>query len=109
MDLFVHEYFSSGAFAGELRESSLAPEGLAMLAAILQDFAACSAGQVVTTLDLRLTGDADEMRLGSWADIHWAESPEHEMVLFHKLAGQCAGTVVIAPETGGIILAPPER
>ncbi len=35
-----------------------------MLAAILQDFAVCSAGRMVTTLDRRLTGDADEMRLG---------------------------------------------
>jgi predicted ATP-grasp superfamily ATP-dependent carboligase len=103
-DLFVHEYFSSGAYAGELRESSLAPEGLAMLAAILEDFTTCSAGRVVTTLDRRLTDDADEMRLDSWAEIHWAESPEHERVLFQKLAAQCTGTFVIAPETDGLLL-----
>lgn len=104
MDSFVHEYFSSCAYAGELRESSLAPEGLAMLAAILQDLATCSVGRVVTTLDRRLTGDTDEMGLESWADIHWAESHEHEMALFQRLAAQFAETFVIAPETDGILL-----
>ena len=39
MGLFVHEFFSSGAYPGELRQSSLAREGLAMLGAILEDFA----------------------------------------------------------------------
>jgi len=104
MDLFVHEYFSSGAYAGDLRESSLAPEGLAMLAAILQDFATCSVGRVVTTLDRRLTGDAHGTGVGSWADVHWAESPENERALFQTLAAQCAGTFVIAPEMDGILL-----
>jgi predicted ATP-grasp superfamily ATP-dependent carboligase len=105
MDLFVHEYFSSGAYAAELRESSLAPEGLAMLAAILEDFAACSAGRLITTLDRRLTADAGHFRLGSWADIHWAASPEHEMALFKRLAAECDATFAIAPETAGILLA----
>jgi tyramine---L-glutamate ligase len=105
MDLFVHEYFSSGAYAGELHESSLAPEGLAMLAAILEDFSACTLGRVVTTLDRRLTADAAKLQLDAWADVHWAESVQHEMALFQELAGECDATFVIAPETDGILLA----
>jgi tyramine---L-glutamate ligase len=104
MDLFVHEHFSSGAYAGELRASSLAAEGLAMLAAVLEDFAECSTGRVITTLDRRLTADAHELRLGSRADIHWAQSPDQELVLFRKLAAECDATFVIAPETDGILL-----
>lgn len=105
MDLFVHEYFSSGAYGGELRANSLAPEGLAMLAAVLEDFAACSTGRVFTTVDQRLAADARDLRLDSWADIHWTQSPDQESVLFRKLAAQCDATFVIAPETDEILLA----
>jgi tyramine---L-glutamate ligase len=105
MGLFVHEYFSSGAFPGELRHSSLAPEGLAMLAALLEDFAGCSIGRIATSLDRRLAADAHEMSLAAWADIHWAESAEHESVLFSKLAAEAEATFVIAPESDGILLA----
>jgi predicted ATP-grasp superfamily ATP-dependent carboligase len=103
--VFVHEYFSSGAYAGELRASALAPEGLAMLAALLEDFAACGVGRVVTTLDRRLMADAHERRLATWADINWADSPVHERGLFQALAAQCETAFVIAPETDGILLA----
>ena len=103
--LFVHEYFSSGAYAGELRDSALAPEGLAMLAGLLEDFAACCVGRVVTTLDRRLIADAHERHLATWAEIHWADSPAHERALFQKLAAECDATFVIAPETDGILLA----
>ena len=37
MPVFVHEFFSSGAFDGDLSDSSLAREGLAMLAAVVAD------------------------------------------------------------------------
>ncbi len=105
MGLFVHEYFSSGAFPGELRQSSLAPEGLAMLAALLEDFAGCSVGRIATSLDRRLAADAHERGLANWADIHWVESAEHESVLFSKLAAEAEATFVIAPESDGILLA----
>jgi tyramine---L-glutamate ligase len=105
MGLFIHEYFSSGAFPGELRHSSLAPEGLAMLAALLEDFAGCSIGRIATSLDRRLAADAHERSLAAWADIHWAESAEHESVLFSNLAAEGEATFVIAPESDGILLA----
>jgi tyramine---L-glutamate ligase len=105
MGLFVHEYFSSGAYSGELWRSSLAPEGLAMLGAVLQDFAACSASRPVTTLDVRLRAEAARRGFADWADLHWAESPQHEFSLFETLARQGERTFVIAPESDGILLA----
>jgi tyramine---L-glutamate ligase len=105
MGLFVHEHFSSGAYPGELWQSSLAPEGLAMLGAVLEDFAAWSATRPVTTLDVRLRAEAARRGFADWAELHWAESPEHELSLFQEFARRAAGTFVIAPESEGILLA----
>lgn len=105
MGLFVHEFFSSGAYPGELQRSSLAREGLAMLRAILEDFAGCSARRALTTLDRRLMADARKTGFTDWADVHWAESTQHESFLFQKLAADAEATFVIAPESDGCLLA----
>jgi predicted ATP-grasp superfamily ATP-dependent carboligase len=101
MGLFVHEFFCSGAYPGELRQCSLAREGLAMLRAILEDFAGCRARRAITTLDHRLIEDVRNTGIADWAEIHWAESPQHEQFLFQKLAAESAATFVIAPESEG--------
>lgn len=120
MALFVHEYFSSGAYEGDLRQTSLAREGLLMLGAVLEDFADCTADRVVTTLDRRLAALAPARCLVTWSglrrpdihwfdihrfDIQWADSPGHEALLFQKLAAEAKATFVIAPESDGILLA----
>jgi predicted ATP-grasp superfamily ATP-dependent carboligase len=104
MGLFVHEFFSSGAYPGDLGQSSLAREGLAMLGAVLEDFAGCIARRPAMTLDRRLTADARKAGLSDWAEIHWAESPQHESILFEKFAAETEATFVIAPESGGCLL-----
>jgi predicted ATP-grasp superfamily ATP-dependent carboligase len=76
-----------------------------MLGAVLQDFAACSASRPVTTLDVRLRAEAARRGFADWADLHWAESPEHEFSLFEEFARQTERTFVIAPESDGILLA----
>ena len=104
MGLFVHEFFSSGAAPDVPAESSLAREGLAMLGAVLADFAACDVGRPATTLDCRLRNESLEKRFARWADIRWAESADHERILFKALAKNAAATFVIAPESDGILL-----
>jgi predicted ATP-grasp superfamily ATP-dependent carboligase len=101
MGLFVHEFFCSGAYAGELRQSSLAREGLAMLRAVLEDFAACRGCPPITTLDHRLRAHVRIKGIGDWAQIHWAESAQHERILFQKLAAESEATFVVAPESDG--------
>jgi predicted ATP-grasp superfamily ATP-dependent carboligase len=118
MPVFVHEFFCSGAFDGDLDDSSLAREGLAMLAAVIEDFSRCpdSSGfssrarsderaRVVTTLDARLHGLAATMTICEQARVAWVESPADERRLFQQLAGMSAATLVIAPETGGCLIA----
>jgi len=104
MGLFVHEFFCSGAHPGELRQSSLAREGLAMLRAILEDFAGCCARRATTTLDHRLIEDVRNTGIADWAEIHWAESAQRERLLFQKLAAESEATFVIAPESDGHLL-----
>jgi predicted ATP-grasp superfamily ATP-dependent carboligase len=110
MPVFVHEFFCSGAFDGDLSDSSLAREGLAMLAAVAADFSQIpgdgSRGRdsVVTTLDQRLRGLPAVTRLEEQTRVLWAESPEHERRLFSELARAARATLVIAPETGGKLL-----
>jgi tyramine---L-glutamate ligase len=76
-----------------------------MLGAVLQDFAACSASRPVTTLDVRLRAEAASRGFAAWADVHWAESPEHEFSLFEEFARRAERTFVIAPESDGVLLA----
>jgi predicted ATP-grasp superfamily ATP-dependent carboligase len=110
MPVFVHEFFCSGAFDGDLSDSWLAREGLAMLAAVVADFsnipgdAPQSRDSVVTTLDRRLRGWPAVARLEEQARVLWAESHEQERGLFSELARAAQATLVIAPETEGILL-----
>jgi tyramine---L-glutamate ligase len=106
MPVFVHEFFCSGAFDGDLGASSLAREGLAMLAALVEDFSRCDQidGGVVTTLGARLRGVPRAARIAERAQVSWVESPAQERSLFLRLASRSQGTLVIAPETGGRLL-----
>ncbi len=74
-----------------------------MLSAIVADFAQVGDRRVVTTLDPRLREVPAVARLRESARIMWAESPEHERCLFVELARDADATLVIAPETGGVL------
>ena len=76
-----------------------------MLRAFIEDLAACAGGPVVTTLDERLRDAVGRTRLSQQTEIHWVSSPRHEQELFAKLAAASEATFVIAPETGGELLA----
>jgi predicted ATP-grasp superfamily ATP-dependent carboligase len=102
--VFIHEFFSSGAFEGDLSKSSLAREGLAMLSALVDDFSRAGDRPVVSTLDGRLHDSPAAARVAERARVTWVNSASDERRLFHELAGAPAATLVIAPETGGILL-----
>jgi len=112
MSVFIHEYFCSGAFDGDLSDSSLAREGLAMLAAVVEDFSCCEClerthganSAVLTTLDRRLRDSPQAARIRGLAEVVWVESPLEEREIFQELAGPAQATLVIAPETGGLLL-----
>ncbi len=81
-----------------------------MLTAVVADFsqipddAPSRRDSVVTTIDRRLRELPAVAHLEEQARVVWVESPEHERCLFSELARAAQATLVIAPETGGILL-----
>jgi hypothetical protein len=94
MRVFVYEHMCSGALAGHGGADSLHAEGKAMLLAALQDFSLCPGVETVTLLDPRLTA--------SGTVVHAAGAVEEESA-FRQLARTSDYTLVIAPETGGVL------
>ena len=100
MRLYVSEFVSGGAWAGELPYDSLLPEGESMLRAVADDFACIQDCDVVTTRDSRLRPFRSET-----VDVIVVSGPDQERRLFERLAAECDATFVIAPETNRTLAA----
>lgn len=99
MRIFVSEYVCGGAWPLKLLETSLAREGRAMLAALIDDLAKIPGCDVVTTWDARL----GECPLRN-CEVRLANSAVDELSLFRELVRDSDATWVIAPETNGELL-----
>jgi tyramine---L-glutamate ligase len=93
--VFVYEYVTGGGLAGQDLPPSWAAEGGAMRRAIVEDFAAVPGVRVVTTVDARLRVEAPP-----GVDVHLNFQGESH---FEALAAEADLTLVIAPETDGIL------
>jgi predicted ATP-grasp superfamily ATP-dependent carboligase len=98
--VLVHEWVTGGGLAGRPLPGSWAAEGTAMRRAIAGDFARMLGEpvQVTATLDARLPPDP-----GPWT-IAPVAAGQHEERL-HDLSRAADFTVVIAPETRGVLAA----
>lgn len=96
MTVLVHEWVTGGGLAGEPLPHSWAAEGSAMRRAIAADLAAVPGLGVVMTLDARLPDEP-----GPWTVVQ--VEPGQEIEVFASLAAQSDWTVLIAPETGGVL------
>jgi predicted ATP-grasp superfamily ATP-dependent carboligase len=94
--VLVFEYVTGGGLAGRELPASWATEGAAMRRAIVDDFAAVPWVRVLTTLDARLPFEA---RSGVGVRI----IPDREGRSLESLAAEVDYTVLIAPETDGIL------
>lgn len=92
MRVFVYEY---AALLGPQAAPSIQAEGRAMLAAVVADFARIGEVRVITLLHDRI-GEA----LG---DECLRVPPEREAEAFRAVAARADFTLVIAPETGGVL------
>ena len=99
--IFVSEFISSGAMAGMPLPDSLLREGQAMLSAVIGDVLAIPGCNVATTLDRRIT-DRLNLRSGS-VDTRAIDDANAEQIAFDRLVTQADATLVIAPETDGVL------
>lgn len=98
LTILVHEWVTGGGMAGSDLPASWAAEGDAMRRAIAGDFAALDGGRahVVVTLDARLAEDR-----GPW-DVERITTDDDPGRII-RLAQRADFTVLIAPETTGIL------
>ena len=114
MRIFVSEFITSGALSGMPLPGSLLCEGRAMLSAIVDDLTALPGCQVFTTLDHRLALD-HQLTLGSrviepscnanveTCSVEVVDTADAERQAFDRLAASCDATLIIAPETDGML------
>ncbi len=98
MKVFIFEYVCGGGLAGRPLPESLAGEGWAMLASIVEGFARVEGCEVVTTLDERFAGRSLAARRVERID------GDTERRVIERLASECDWSLVIAPEFDGILL-----
>lgn len=103
MKLFVYEHVTGGGLAEAPLPSSLAREGAAMLRAVLADLAAVSGVSVVATVDERLAGSFPP-ELTDRVELVVARTRADMCESFDRLASCTDGSLIIAPETEGVLL-----
>ncbi|RUL87262.1 ATP-grasp domain-containing protein [Tautonia sociabilis] len=94
--VLIHEFVTGGGLAGRDLPETLAAEGRAMRDALAGDFAAVPGVRVTMTIDDRLPA-----RPGSWEVVR--VGPGQEPDEFARLAAEADYTLVVAPESGGIL------
>ncbi len=98
MKVFISEYVCGGGWSDPELPPSLEREGLAMLRAVVCDFAQIPDCQVVTTLDHR----RPDLDINSVSVIR-VSSPLEEQRVFLELALDSDVCLVIAPELGNVL------
>jgi predicted ATP-grasp superfamily ATP-dependent carboligase len=98
LTVLVHEWVTGGGLADTTLPGSWAAEGNAMRRAIANDFAQVEGVSVLMTLDARIPAEP-----GPWSIV--PIGPGEEADRFAELAAHANYTVLIAPETGGILAA----
>ena len=102
MRIFVSEFISSGALSGTPLPDSLLREGRAMLSALIGDLLAVPGCEVSTTLDRRLFDALDHRARDSFI-VQPIDDANAERTAFDRFATAADATLVIAPETDGVL------
>jgi predicted ATP-grasp superfamily ATP-dependent carboligase len=96
MKVLIHEWVTGGGLSGRPLPRGWAAEGRAMRRALADDFQAVGGVEVVITLDPRFVREA-----GPWRPVPVRPGEDEETLA--RLAAGCDLTVLIAPETGGLL------
>jgi len=98
MRIFIYEHITGGGLAGKAIESSLLPEGFAMLNAIVEDFREIGQ-EVVITLDSNLSMMQDYLNAHKIIKISGEEEMEEK---FEATMANSDAVLFIAPESDSI-------
>lgn len=99
MRIFIYEHITGGGLAGDSIDSSLLPEGFAMLNAVVEDFR--EVGQeIVTTLDSSLNIMQDYLKANKIIEISGKEEFEEK---FTETIADSDAVLLIAPESDNIL------
>lgn len=96
VSVLIHEWVTGGGLAGCPLPGSWAAEGAAMRRAIAREFASLPDVHAIVTLDERWAPEQ-----GPWTTVRVGAGEESDV--FAALARRADYTLVIAPETGGIL------
>lgn len=102
MRIFVSEFISSGAMSGTPLPDSLLREGQAMAIAIIGDLLSIPDCDVTTTIDRRLKLPQDSTQSHS-PRVEWIDDANAEQAAFHRCVSESDATLIIAPETDGVL------
>jgi len=105
--IFVSEYITSGALGAEPLPPTLAREGAAMVAAVLRDLTRLPGWTIQTTLDRRFQRTLEAVTAG--VEVAWVVDPLQAGHTFDAAAAHADLSLMIAPETGGVLQARVER
>jgi tyramine---L-glutamate ligase len=97
MRIFVYEHITGGGMLGDAQMSALAPEGEAMLRALLDDLTAIRGVEVAIMRDARLGADLP-------ATLHPVSSAADFWPAIHRAVRDADAVWPIAPEQGGMLL-----
>lgn len=103
MRLFVAEYFTSGQCPGIQAENSFFQEGWGMLLAFLEDAVRAADCERFPLECQTLLGEEPLALLPAGVDLYRPTSPRHAHQLVLELASAADLTLIIAPETEGIL------
>src|SRR5258708_7349268 len=96
MKVLIHEWVTGGGLAGSPLPAGLAAQGSAIRRALVEDFVSIEGVEVVMTLDARFAGEPSAGRVV-------LVEPGEEESAFRVLTAECDHTVLVAPETGGVL------
>ncbi len=99
MRIFIYEHITGGGLAGEPVDSTLLPEGFAMLSAVIEDFRVIGQ-EVVTTLDFNLKPMQEHLKAHRIIEISTKEDLEAK---FAEIVAESDAVLIIAPEFDNIL------
>ena len=99
MRIFIYEHITGGGLAGESVDSTLLPEGFAMLSAVVEDFRVIGQ-EVVTTLDFNLKPMQEHLKAHRIIEISTKEDLKAK---FAEIVAESDAVLIIAPEVDNIL------